>query len=142
MAAAPCWHTVDFAIGPPNFRRDGQRVVAAPVSNRRVVDFGAGELPCRLALLPQPFARAGSHNCAAVKAHTELAVGPTHFTHLLFAGVGRRSVYLYPLPEVQSAFDILRVPSVSARFGTAPDVWNWGMVLMSRLAPKGTYMHA
>lgn len=73
--------------------KDGQRVGAEPVSERRVVDFGAG--------------------------------------------VGRRSVYLYPLPEVLSGHQVLGVPSVSARFGTDPDFWNWGMVLMARLAPRG-----
>ncbi|KAL4859611.1 Saccharopine dehydrogenase-like oxidoreductase [Chlorella vulgaris] len=51
-------------------------------------------------------------------------------------GVGRRSVYLYNLPEVSSGHQVLGVPSVSARFGTAPEPWNWGMVAMARLAPK------
>ena len=51
-------------------------------------------------------------------------------------GVGRRSVYLYNLPEVASGHAVLRVPSVSARFGTAPEPWNWGMVALARLAPK------
>ena len=32
---------------------------------------------------------------------------------------------------------VFGVPSVSARFGTSPDPWNWGMVAMARLAPKG-----
>ncbi|PRW58282.1 saccharopine dehydrogenase [Chlorella sorokiniana] len=73
--------------------KDGQRQVLPPVSNRRVVDFGAG--------------------------------------------VGRKSVYLYNLPEVSSGHQVFGVPSVSARFGTAPDPWNWGMVAMARLAPKG-----
>jgi hypothetical protein len=31
---------------------------------------------------------------------------------------------------------VFGVPSVSARFGTAPEPWNWGMVAMARLAPK------
>ncbi|EFN59312.1 hypothetical protein CHLNCDRAFT_137680 [Chlorella variabilis] len=52
-------------------------------------------------------------------------------------GVGRRSVYLYNLPEVSSGHQVFGVPSISARFGTAPDPWNWGMVAMARLAPKG-----
>jgi len=32
---------------------------------------------------------------------------------------------------------VFGVPSVSARFGTSPEPWNWGMVALARLAPKG-----
>ncbi|RYR22380.1 hypothetical protein Ahy_B03g067664 isoform B [Arachis hypogaea] len=39
------------------------------------------------------------------------------------------------LPEVRSAFEILGVPTVSARFGTAPFFWNWGMEAMTNLLP-------
>ncbi|KAK9815837.1 hypothetical protein WJX72_010551 [[Myrmecia] bisecta] len=52
-------------------------------------------------------------------------------------GIGRRSVYLYHLPEVQSTHECLSVPSVSARFGTDPEFWNWAMVAVARLSPKG-----
>lgn len=31
----------------------------------------------------------------------------------------------------------MRVPTVSARFATAPVFWNWAMVAVARLAPKG-----
>lgn len=51
-------------------------------------------------------------------------------------GVGRKTVYLYNLPEVISCHRNLGVPSLSARFGTAPEVWNWGMVLAARLLPR------
>jgi len=51
-------------------------------------------------------------------------------------GVGRRSVYLYPLPEVETGRRTFKVPSISARFGTAPEYWNWGMVAAARLIPK------
>lgn len=71
--------------------KDGKKVVAPPVSNRRVVDFGPG--------------------------------------------VGRRSVFLYNLPEVSSSHAMLGVPSVSARFGTT-DLWNYAMWLTARLVPK------
>lgn len=40
------------------------------------------------------------------------------------------------LPEVRSAHEILGVPSVSARFGTAPFFWNWGMEVMTKLLPS------
>ncbi|KAK9837667.1 hypothetical protein WJX74_002531 [Apatococcus lobatus] len=52
-------------------------------------------------------------------------------------GCGKRRVYLYNLPEVHSTFKYMRVPTVSARFGTAPEFWNWAMVAVARLAPKG-----
>lgn len=51
--------------------------------------------------------------------------------------VGRRSVYLLNLPEVASANEALGVPSVSARFGTAPVFWNWAMGAVARLTPPG-----
>ncbi|XP_057456753.1 uncharacterized protein LOC130747749 [Lotus japonicus] len=51
-------------------------------------------------------------------------------------GIGKRDVYLLNLPEVRSAHEILGVPSVSARFGTAPFFWNWGMEVMTKLLPS------
>jgi hypothetical protein len=39
------------------------------------------------------------------------------------------------LPEVKSAFKILGVPTVSARFGTAPFFWNWGMQAFANFLP-------
>ncbi|KAE9593437.1 putative NAD(P)-binding domain-containing protein [Lupinus albus] len=50
-------------------------------------------------------------------------------------GIGKRDVYLLNLPEVRSAHEILGVPTVSARFGTAPFIWNWGMEAMTKLFP-------
>ncbi|GJP42566.1 hypothetical protein CLOM_g2117 [Closterium sp. NIES-68] len=51
-------------------------------------------------------------------------------------GVGERSTYLLNLPEVVSAHEVLGVPTVSARFGTAPHMWNWGMQLLRALLPQ------
>ncbi|KAL6976610.1 hypothetical protein U1Q18_025397, partial [Sarracenia purpurea var. burkii] len=48
-------------------------------------------------------------------------------------GIGKRDVYLLNLPEVRSAHEVLGVPTVSARFGTAPFFWNWGMEAMTNL---------
>lgn len=48
-------------------------------------------------------------------------------------GIGRKDVFLLNLPEVSSAYEILGVPNVSARFGTAPFFWNWGMAAMTSL---------
>lgn len=50
-------------------------------------------------------------------------------------GIGKRNVYLLNLPEVMSAHEVLRVPTVSARFGTSPFFWNWGMEAMTNLLP-------
>ncbi|KAK9274323.1 hypothetical protein L1049_019137 [Liquidambar formosana] len=46
-------------------------------------------------------------------------------------GIGKKDVYLLNLPEVRSAHEVLGVPTVSARFGTAPFFWNWGMTAMT-----------
>ncbi|GIL68555.1 hypothetical protein Vafri_21811 [Volvox africanus] len=51
-------------------------------------------------------------------------------------GVGRKGLYLYNLPEVVSGHKYLRVPDVSARFGTDPFIWNWAMWLTARLIPR------
>ncbi|CAL1409664.1 unnamed protein product [Linum trigynum] len=51
-------------------------------------------------------------------------------------GIGSRDVYLLNLPEVHSAHEILGIPTVSARFGTAPFFWNWGMEVMTNLLPQ------
>uniref|UniRef100_A0A7N0RI92 Saccharopine dehydrogenase NADP binding domain-containing protein n=2 Tax=Kalanchoe fedtschenkoi TaxID=63787 RepID=A0A7N0RI92_KALFE len=51
-------------------------------------------------------------------------------------GIGKRDVYLLNLPEVASAHEVLGVPTVSARFGTAPFFWNWGMEAMTKLFPS------
>ncbi|XP_062202958.1 uncharacterized protein LOC133905241 [Phragmites australis] len=50
-------------------------------------------------------------------------------------GVRKKNVYLLNLPEVKSAFKILGVPTVSARFGTAPFYWNWGMQAFANFLP-------
>ncbi|OAY30120.1 uncharacterized protein LOC110630915 isoform X2 [Manihot esculenta] len=50
-------------------------------------------------------------------------------------GIGKRDVYLLNLPEVRSAYEVLGVPTISARFGTAPFFWNWGMEAMTNLLP-------
>ncbi|KAK6141533.1 hypothetical protein DH2020_024725 [Rehmannia glutinosa] len=50
-------------------------------------------------------------------------------------GIGKKDVFLLNLPEVRSIHEVLGVPTVSARFGTAPFFWNWGMVAMTYLLP-------
>ncbi|XP_018825478.1 uncharacterized protein LOC108994644 isoform X1 [Juglans regia] len=50
-------------------------------------------------------------------------------------GIGKRDVYLLNLPEVRSVHEVLGIPTVSARFGTAPFYWNWGMAAMTSLLP-------
>lgn len=51
-------------------------------------------------------------------------------------GIGEKPVWLYNLPEVYSTHKHCRVPSVSARFGTDPAIWNWAMLAVARLLPK------
>ncbi|XP_024006164.1 uncharacterized protein LOC18011049 isoform X2 [Eutrema salsugineum] len=52
-------------------------------------------------------------------------------------GIRKRDVYLLNLPEVRSTHEVLEVPTVSARFGTAPFFWNWGMEIMTKvLSPE------
>lgn len=43
------------------------------------------------------------------------------------------------LPEVRTAHEVLGVPTVSARFGTAPFFWNWGMEAMASLLPPVSF---
>jgi short subunit dehydrogenase-like uncharacterized protein len=50
--------------------------------------------------------------------------------------VGKKSAYLYSLPEVSSGHEVFGVPNISARFGTSPEPWNWGMVALARLVPR------
>ncbi|KAL9663064.1 hypothetical protein QQ045_027901 [Rhodiola kirilowii] len=50
-------------------------------------------------------------------------------------GIGKRDVYLLNLPEVSSAHEVHGIPTVSARFGTSPFFWNWGMEAMTKLFP-------
>ncbi|KAG9454759.1 hypothetical protein H6P81_007663 [Aristolochia fimbriata] len=50
-------------------------------------------------------------------------------------GIGKRDVYLLNLPEVRSVHKVLAVPTVSARFGTSPFFWNWGMLAVASLVP-------
>lgn len=40
------------------------------------------------------------------------------------------------LPEVRSAHEILQAPTVSARFGSEPFFWNWGMQAFARILRK------
>ena len=51
--------------------------------------------------------------------------------------IRKATCYLYNLPEVESTFETMRVPTVSARFSTAPFFWNWAMIAVARLAPRG-----
>lgn len=45
------------------------------------------------------------------------------------------------LPEVRSAHEVLGIPTVSARFGTAPFFWNWGMEAMTNLLSPVTCIY-
>ncbi|KAL9248348.1 hypothetical protein vseg_021680 [Gypsophila vaccaria] len=47
--------------------------------------------------------------------------------------IRKKDVFLLNLPEVRSTHEVLGIPTVSARFGTAPFFWNWGMSIMTNL---------
>uniref|UniRef100_A0ACD5WU06 Uncharacterized protein n=1 Tax=Avena sativa TaxID=4498 RepID=A0ACD5WU06_AVESA len=51
-------------------------------------------------------------------------------------GIGTKDVYLMNLPEVKSAHRLLGVPTVDARFGTDPFIWNWGMETFANFLPS------
>ena len=53
-----------------------------------------------------------------------------------FGAAGRRETFLYNLPETHSIHSILGVPTVSARFGTSPGIWNGAMALLARTVPR------
>ena len=49
--------------------------------------------------------------------------------------LGEKTVSLLSLPEVESTARCLRVPSVSARFATAPAIFNWATAALVGAAP-------
>ena len=51
-------------------------------------------------------------------------------------GVGVKEVYLVDLPEVEAAATVLGAASVSARFATAPAVFNLGMRALASFGPR------
>lgn len=85
--------------------RDNQAVTAPPMSQPTTVDFGPGQLT-----QGSPFNRLGS-------------------------GAGRRGVFLLNLPEVKSAHTVFGASNASARFGSAPKMWNWLLWAMARSVP-------
>lgn len=50
--------------------------------------------------------------------------------------IGTKSVYLYNLPETHTGRAVFQAPSISARFGIDPGVFNVAMILVARLLPK------
>ncbi|CAI5499892.1 unnamed protein product [Closterium sp. Naga37s-1] len=113
---------------PATAFKDGQRLQLPAYSRQRLVDFGPGvgerstyllSLPSSLPLL--------SHSL------------PTPLPHLSRSSPAPPLLPPPPpsnLPEVVSAHEVLGVPTVSARFGTAPHMWNWGMQLLHALLPQ------
>jgi len=49
--------------------------------------------------------------------------------------LGEKTVTLLSLPEVDSTARVLGIPAVSARFATAPAIFNWLTALLVRAAP-------
>ena len=114
-------------------------MILPPVSNKRVVDFGAGIGRRSVYLYNLPEVTSG-HQARAVPCLPCLpATVPPGAACLLPAelpSVQPGLPLLLPLPLLAQVFG---VPSISARFGTAPDIWNLGMVAMARLAPKSEW---
>ncbi|KAJ8904624.1 hypothetical protein NDN08_001142 [Rhodosorus marinus] len=50
--------------------------------------------------------------------------------------VGHKNVFLLNLPEVLSIAEVYKVPNISARFGTAPGIWNVLTRFMAYAVPK------
>ncbi|GER40754.1 saccharopine dehydrogenase family protein [Striga asiatica] len=50
-------------------------------------------------------------------------------------GIGERDVFLLNVPEVASARRVFGVPTIDARFGTAPFFWNWTLLAIMKLLP-------
>ncbi|KAK6164095.1 hypothetical protein DH2020_000959 [Rehmannia glutinosa] len=50
-------------------------------------------------------------------------------------GIGKKEVFLLNLAEVESTHEVLGVPTVSARFGTAPFFWNWAISALIKQFP-------
>lgn len=128
--------------------KDGQKFTVPPISDRREVDFGSGETWCNCLFRTCADGWAWLHaRGAQLACLLELAQGGARWysnsasTALtiracMHAGLGRKGIYLYNLPETISAYKYLQVPSVSARFGTDPFFWNWAMWLTARLIPR------
>ncbi|KAL3653335.1 hypothetical protein CASFOL_003016 [Castilleja foliolosa] len=50
-------------------------------------------------------------------------------------GIGKKDVFLMNVPEVASAHEIFKVPTINARFGTAPFFWNWTLSAFIKTMP-------
>jgi hypothetical protein len=112
-------------------------MILPPVSNKRVVDFGAGIGRRSVYLYNLPEVTSGHQAravpclpCLPATVHLGLPVC------CLLSCQAYNQPLLLPLPLLAQVFG---VPSISARFGTAPDIWNLGMVAMARLAPKSEW---
>ena len=53
-----------------------------------------------------------------------------------FQGIGKKSAFLLNLPEVYSTHTYLGADTVSARFCTAPFLWNVMMEVMAKVLGK------
>lgn len=127
-------------------------MVLSPVSNRREVDFGAGvgRKSVYLYNLPEVLsghqvrARAAAGCCRLLQRRTACMGTACERRACLPAPHTARHAHhsaLAPAPALALALvpQVFGVPSISARFGTAPGIWNLGMVVMARLAPKSEH---
>ena len=74
-------------------------------------------------------------DAVAIKDGERLAVRPASNREVIDfgTGVGKREVFLYNLPEVTTCQELYDVPTVTARCGTSPGVYNGALQLVARL---------
>jgi hypothetical protein len=121
--------TTFLLAGEPTIAyKDGKKYTLPPVSERRTVDFGPGlgKKGCFLYNLPE--VKSSFEVCFHQLLTTSL---PQHLQpHGWMRGLSLHVDHGYAREQV------LKVPSVSARFGTSPAIWNWATWLLARAAPK------
>ncbi|KAK3029327.1 hypothetical protein RJ639_038425 [Escallonia herrerae] len=107
----------------------GKRIKLKPYSGMLNIDFGKGIRKKDVFLFMHDARIPHSDHPSFVECNLRGAVG-------VLNGGWLGSLMSWNLPEVRSAHEILGVPTVSARFGTAPFFWNWGMLAMTNLLPS------
>ena len=128
---------------------NGRAVTMPPVSGRRVADYGKGlgkkgvhrhsfATPQEALVVCAGFMCCRSCNtmkhgrlcnvsavarcciwCSVRQAHAPISRLCSQVTS------ATAGMWLYNLPEVRTGAEVLRIPTVSARFGTSPFFWNW-----------------
>lgn len=142
-AGVPCVTSTGIFPGASNVMavqmldevREGKTAEDAPSPERLLFSyFTAGSGGVGTTILASTFLLA-SEEVVCYKDGEAVTVDPVTNRRVVDfgTGVGSREVFLYNLPEVATCHETLGIPSVSARFGTSPGVWNGAMWLLSKL---------